>query len=57
MNFLTKILNRPENERPFLLIPIGYEAKETFVPKLERKKLEDIAAFYRWASIFLNLIT
>ena len=47
MNFLTKILNRPENERPFLLIPIGYEAKETFVPKLERKKLEDIAAFYR----------
>src|SRR5690606_26269991 len=33
MNFLTKILNRPENERPFLLIPIGYPAAETFVPK------------------------
>ncbi len=42
MNFLTKILNRPENERPFLLIPIGYEANETYVPDLTRKKLENI---------------
>jgi nitroreductase len=46
MNFLTKILNRPENERPFLLIPIGYPAAETFVPKLERKALQDIAVYY-----------
>jgi hypothetical protein len=46
MNFLTKILNRPENERPFLLIPIGYPAAETFVPKLERKSLQDIAVYY-----------
>jgi len=45
MNFLTRILNRPENERPFLLIPVGYPANETFVPKLERKKLEDITLF------------
>lgn len=46
MNFLSKVLDRPENERPFLLIPIGYHADETYVPKLERKKLEEIAAFY-----------
>lgn len=46
MNFLTKILNRPENERPFLLIPVGYPAKETFVPKLERKSINEIAVFY-----------
>ncbi len=45
MNFLTKILNRPENERPFLLIPVGYPAEETYVPKLERKKLGDITQF------------
>ncbi len=45
MNFLTKILDRPENERPFLLIPVGYPADETFVPKLERKRLEVIATF------------
>ena len=46
MNFLTKILNRPENERPFLLIPVGYPADETFVPKLERKRLSDVITYY-----------
>lgn len=46
MNFLAKILQRPENERPFLLIPVGYAAEETFVPKLKRKELEDVAVFY-----------
>jgi iodotyrosine deiodinase len=46
MNFLTKILNRPENERPFLLIPVGYPADEVFVPKLNRKALEEIIVWY-----------
>lgn len=46
MNFLTKVLNRPSNERPFLLIPVGYPADEVYVPKLDRKQLEDIAVFY-----------
>lgn len=46
MNFLTKILERPVNERPFLLIPVGYPAEKVYVPKLERKALEDIAKFY-----------
>lgn len=46
MNFLTKLLNRPENERPFLLIPVGYPAAETFVPNLKRKEMNDYAAYY-----------
>jgi len=46
MNFLTKILNRPENERPFLLIPVGYEAPETYVPDLTRKKLDQMYVHY-----------
>ena len=46
MNFLTKILNRPENERPFLLLPVGYPATETFVPKLTRKPIEEIVVWY-----------
>ena len=46
MNFLQKILNRPENERPFLLIPVGYPADEVKVPDLKRKKLEEVAVFY-----------
>lgn len=46
MNFLTKILNRPANERPFLLIPVGYPAPDLEVPDLARKPLEEISVFY-----------
>jgi nitroreductase len=46
MNFLTKILKRPENERPYLLIPVGLPAEVTYVPKLERKPLQEIAVYY-----------
>ncbi|MDZ4715716.1 MAG: nitroreductase family protein [Cytophagales bacterium] len=46
MGFLSKILNRPENERPYLLIPVGYPSAETYVPRLTRKKLEQVATFY-----------
>jgi nitroreductase len=43
MGFLGKILERPENERPFVLIPVGYPAEDADVPDLERKPLEEIA--------------
>lgn len=46
MNFLSRVLKRPENERPFLLIPVGYAAHDTFVPKLERKNLSAILVNY-----------
>ncbi|MCG8320534.1 MAG: nitroreductase family protein [Cytophagales bacterium] len=46
MNFLVKILNRPDNERPFLLIPVGYPAKDVYVPRLQRRPLEEISEFY-----------
>lgn len=46
MNFLSKVLNRPENERPFLLIPIGYPAAQTYVPDLRRKSLEEVVVYY-----------
>lgn len=46
MNFLSIILNRPENEKPFLLIPIGYPADNTKVPDIKRKELKEIAVFY-----------
>ncbi len=42
MNFLTQILNRPENEKPFLLIPVGYPSEDCFVPQLKRKELKDV---------------
>ena len=42
MNFLSKILNRPDNERPFLLLPVGYPMENCLVPDIKRKSLEDI---------------
>lgn len=46
MNFLQKILDRPENERPFLLIPVGYPAEGATVPDLRRKGLDEVAVWY-----------
>ena len=46
MNFLTGLLERPQNERPFLLIPVGYPADEVYVPQLTRKTLDDISEWY-----------
>ena len=46
MNFLQEILERPENERPFLLIPVGYPAEEALVPDISRKKLEEVMVLY-----------
>lgn len=45
MNFLSEILERPENEKPFLLLPVGFPASDATVPDLHRKKLEEIATF------------
>ena len=45
MDFLSKILRRPENEKPFLLIPVGYPAKETMVPDIKRKSLDEICVW------------
>jgi len=46
MNFLTKVLERPENERPFLLIPVGLPATDCKVPDIERKGLDEVMALY-----------
>jgi len=45
MRFLSEILERPENERPFLLIPVGYPAPTAEVPQLGKKTLDEIATF------------
>jgi iodotyrosine deiodinase len=42
MGFLSRILGRPPNERAFCLIPVGYPAEGSTVPKLERKPLGEI---------------
>ncbi len=42
MGFLTKVLDRPAHERPYLLIPMGYPSADCVVPDIERKPLEEI---------------
>lgn len=42
MGFLQKILNRPANERPFVLIPVGYPAPEAQVPAIGKKSLAEV---------------
>ncbi|MGB0714472.1 MAG: nitroreductase family protein [Phycisphaerae bacterium] len=41
MRFLRTILGRPDNEKPFLLVPVGYPSKDCVVPDLPKKSLED----------------
>jgi iodotyrosine deiodinase len=41
MGFLRELLDRPENERPFILIPVGYPADDAVVPDLTRKPLDE----------------
>ncbi len=45
MNFLSEILERPANEKPFLLLPVGYPSQHAQVPDLERKPLNEVSVF------------
>jgi iodotyrosine deiodinase len=42
MGFLGKILGRPRNERPYVLLPVGYPAPGALVPDIRKKALEEI---------------
>jgi len=45
MKFLNEVLERPENERPFLLLVVGHPAADARVPDITKKPLSDIASF------------
>jgi iodotyrosine deiodinase len=45
MGFLNSILNRPANEKPFLLLVAGHPADDAMVPDIARKPLDEIATF------------
>lgn len=45
MNFLADILKRPDNEKPFLLLPVGQPAADATVPDLARKGLEEMSVW------------
>jgi nitroreductase len=45
MEFLNAILGRPENEKPFLLLVVGYPSEDALVPEISKKSLEEITTF------------
>ena len=45
MGFLSKILGRPKNEKPYILFPVGYPAPDATVPDLRRKSLDEISVW------------
>lgn len=45
MGFLNAILNRPTNEKPFLLLVVGHPADDAIVPDITKKPLAEIATF------------
>ncbi len=42
MAFLSQVLGRPSNERPFCLFPVGHAAPNCTVPDLQRKPLAEV---------------
>lgn len=46
MKFLNRILERPQNERPYLILVVGHPAENATVPAIEKKSLEQVASFY-----------
>jgi len=45
MGFLNQILDRPENEKPVLILVVGYPAENAAVPDIRKKTLDEIATF------------
>lgn len=45
MAFLNDLLDRPDNERPFLILVVGYPEEDATVPVITKKPIEDIAVF------------
>ena len=45
MRFLNDILDRPDSERPFLLLVVGFPAPEAMVPQITKKSLDEIVSF------------
>jgi nitroreductase len=45
MAFLSRVLNRPPNEKPYILFPVGYPAPDAEVPDLRRKSLDEVSVW------------
>jgi nitroreductase len=51
MNFLAELLERPENERAYLLLPVGHASADAQVPDLQRKTINELMVVYKKTEI------
>lgn len=54
MNFLNTILNRSNNERPYLILVCGLPERNAQVPKIKKKSFNDSVSFFNVIIIQLN---
>jgi iodotyrosine deiodinase len=45
MGFLSQLLGRPSNERPFLVLPVGFPAEDAEVPDITKRPLSESVIF------------
>ena len=45
MGFLSDLLERPPNEKAYLILPVGYPSADAMVPDIERLPLRDISVW------------
>lgn len=45
MAFLNELLDRPRNERPFVVLPVGYPEADCKVPRIQKKSLGEILEY------------
>ena len=46
MRFLTRILGRPDSERPYILFPVGYPQTDCEVPEISKKNMEEVSTWF-----------
>ncbi len=46
MRFLTRILDRPDSERPYILFPVGYPQTDCEVPEISKKNMEEVSTWF-----------
>ncbi len=46
MNFLASLLDRPSNEKAYILFPVGYASEKVHEPNIHRRQLNIVSHFY-----------
>ncbi|NCG19585.1 MAG: nitroreductase family protein [Rhodobacterales bacterium] len=51
MGFLSALLNRPANEKPYILFPVGHASEDAVVPSIERRSLQSVSVWFEASAV------